>query len=103
APRQLSAPVSVSPSAPSLAAGATLQLSAATTDAANNVLSGPAVTWSSSDQAKATVSSSGVVTAVATGQATISAASEGKVGSATVTVTPAASTAPVASVAIYPA
>jgi len=97
------ATVSVSPSAPSLATGATLQLSAATTDAANNVLTGPAVTWSSSDEAKATVSSSGVVTALAAGQATISAASEGKVGSATVTVTAAASTAPVASVAIYPA
>jgi len=94
--------VSVAPSAPSLAAGATLQLSATTTDAANNVLGSATVTWSSSDDAKATVSSAGVVTALSAGQATISATSEGKVGSATVTVTASTSTAPVATVAIYP-
>ena len=95
--------VSVAPSAPSVSAGSTLQLSATTTDAASNVLTAPAVTWSSSDNAKATVSASGLVTGVAAGAATISATSEGKVGSATVTVTATASTAPVASVAIYPA
>src|SRR5436305_39541 len=73
------AAVSVSPSAPSLAAGATLQLSATTTDAANNVLTGATITWSTSDAARATVSPAGVITAVAAGQATISATSEGKV------------------------
>jgi hypothetical protein len=98
------ASVSVSPSAPSLSAGTTLQLSATTTDAANNVLTAPAITWSSSDQARATVSATGLVTGVAAGQATISATSEGKVGAASVTVTTVpASTTPVASVAIYPA
>jgi hypothetical protein len=98
------ASVSVSPSAPSLSAGTTLQLSATTTDAANNVLTAPTITWSSSDQARATVSATGLVTGVAAGQATISATSEGKVGAASVTVTTVpASTTPVASVAIYPA
>jgi uncharacterized protein YjdB len=56
-------------------------------DAANNVLSGRVITWSSSDAAVASVNSSGAVTAVAPGTATITATSEGKSGSAGVTVT----------------
>jgi hypothetical protein len=97
------ASVAVSPSAPSLSAGSTLQLSATTMDAASNVLTGSAVAWSSSDEASATVSATGLVTGVAAGRATISATSEGKIGSATVTVTTTTSTAAVATVAIYPA
>src|SRR5689334_19852952 len=77
------ATVTVSPSAPSLAAGSTVQLSATATDSANNVVASPSVTWSSSDAALASVSATNVVTGIAAGHATISAASGGKVGSAT--------------------
>ena len=54
-----------------LATGATLQLGATAYSADGEVLEGRALTWSSSDTAAATVSSSGVVTAVAAGYAWI--------------------------------
>lgn len=79
--------VSVTPAQASIAAGVTVQLTAEVKDAAGNVLNNRPVTWSSSDTTVATVSSSGVVTGVAPGKATITAASGGKSGSAQVTVT----------------
>jgi len=70
-----------------LGVGQTTQASAVLRDASSNVLSGRAVTWSSSDPAVATLSSSGLVTAAGFGTATITATSEGKSGSADATVT----------------
>ena len=95
------ASVSVSPAGATIQVGATTQLSAVTRDASNNVLSGRAISWSSSNTGISTVSASGLVTAVAAGPATITATSEGRIGSATVTVT--AVLASVASVTITPA
>jgi uncharacterized protein YjdB len=60
--------------------------SATARDAGSNVLTGRAMTWSSSNSGVATVDGTGVVTAVAAGTAGITAASEGRSGSATVTV-----------------
>lgn len=86
------ASVVVSPDTATLAVGGTRQLSTSVRDAAGNTLSGRRVTWSSSDTAKAKVSQTGLVTAIATGGATISATSENKAGHATITVfVPAAS------------
>jgi len=93
------ASVAVSPSSSSLQIGGTVQLTATTKDSAGNVLTGRAVTWASSAPAVATVSASGLVTAVAAGSATLTATSEGKNGTATVTVNPV----PVASVTVSPA
>ena len=93
------ATVTVSPATASLIIGATQQLTAATLDAGNAALTGRTVTWSSSDAAKASVSSSGLVTALAAGSATITATSEGKSAQATITVLPV----PVATVTISPA
>jgi len=76
--------------------GATQQLSAAPTDRAGRPLRGRAVTWSSSNDSVATVSATGLVTAVGNGSATIRAASETGVGSAAVTVSQAAATLAVA-------
>jgi hypothetical protein len=56
-------------------------------DAATNVLSGRAVTWSSSAPSVATVSATGAITAVGVGSANIVATSEGHTGSAPLTVT----------------
>ncbi|MGV3708957.1 MAG: kelch repeat-containing protein [Gemmatimonas sp.] len=70
-----------------IVAGGSTQLSAVLRDAQNSVLSGRAVTWSSTAEAVALVSSSGTVTAVAPGSATIRASSEGKTGDFPVTVT----------------
>ena len=96
------ATVSVSPTSPSIQTGATVQLSAVTRDASNNVLTGRVVTWSSSNTAIGTVSASGLVTAVAAGSATITATSEGKTGSSSLTVTTPAPV-PVATVSVSPA
>lgn len=95
------ATVTVSPGTSTIATGATVQLSATTRDANGNTLNGRAVTWSSSNTSVATVSSSGLVTAVSAGAAVVSATSEGVSGSATVTVTAPPPT-PVATISISP-
>jgi hypothetical protein len=82
----LVASVAVSPAAPSLEAGKTVQLTAALADAAGTPLTGRTVAWSSGSPGVATVSAAGVVTGVAPGTATVTASSEGRSGSATVTV-----------------
>src|SRR5690348_2114584 len=81
------ASVSVSPNSATLRVGNTSQLSATVRDASGNVLTGHTVTWSSSATAAATVSASGLVTAVAPGSATITATSDGKSGTSTISVT----------------
>lgn len=92
--------VSVTPPTGSVAVGLTLQLTAVAMDATGAPLVGRTVTWSTSSASLATVSLSGLVTGVAPGgPVTITATSEGKTGSATVTVTPPL----VATVAITPA
>jgi trimeric autotransporter adhesin len=90
--------VVVQPARDSIGPGATVQLTAVTEDSAGGVLSGRAVSWGSSNPAVATVSSSGLVTAVALGNATITASSEGKSGTSAITVY-----TPVASVTVAPA
>ncbi|HYL54097.1 MAG TPA: Ig-like domain-containing protein, partial [Gemmatimonadales bacterium] len=81
------ASVAVSPTTASLSVGQTAQLTATTKDANGNILTGRPVTWSTSNGSVATVSSSGLVTAAGAGSATITATSEGKTGTAAVTVT----------------
>jgi uncharacterized protein YjdB len=95
------AAVTVSPNSSTLQIAATVQLSAITRDANNNVLSGRVVSWSSNSSGVATVSSSGLVTAVAAGSATITALSEGKSGTSVITVS-APAPVPVATVSVTP-
>jgi len=83
------ASVTVSPATASVTVGETLQLTATLRDAAGNVLTGRTVDWSSSDQARLSVSAAGEVTGVSEGSATITAGSERAVGSTSVTVVPA--------------
>jgi hypothetical protein len=78
------ASVNVTPTTASLAVGATQQLTASTLDASGNALTGRVVIWSTSDATKASVSSTGLVTAVAAGTATITATSEGKTGTSVI-------------------
>ena len=66
--------------------GGRTQLTATAYDAAGNALGDRAIIWSSSNQAVATVSTGGLVTAIAPGTSTITAASEGKTSTATITV-----------------
>jgi parallel beta-helix repeat protein len=93
------ASVSVSPPSASVLVGGTVSLTATTLDSAGSVLTGRAITWSSNSTAVATVNGSGVLSAVAPGSTTITATSEGKSGTASVTV----SSVPVASVTVAPA
>ena len=79
--------VTVSLASTSVVVGATTQASAVTRDASNNVLTGRAIAWSSSNPAVATVDANGLVTSVGAGSANITAASETKTGFATLTVT----------------
>jgi uncharacterized protein YjdB len=89
------ASITVSPAAPALEVGTTVQLSAVLRDANGNVLTGRPVAWSSTNTSAATVSSSGLVAALAAGSATIAATSGGVNGTTNVTVTAPSGTAPI--------
>ena len=93
------ATVTVTPTPTSVLAGATVQLTATLKDSAGNVLVGRTITWTSSATGVATVSTSGLVTGVTGGTATITATSESKSGTALVTVTVPI---PVATVTVTP-
>ncbi|HUQ84639.1 MAG TPA: Ig-like domain-containing protein [Gemmatimonadaceae bacterium] len=82
-----------------LAPGQTAQAVATPRDAAGNALTGRTIQWSSVDPTLATVSSSGVITAIAAGSVTIVATSEGITGASTLSVTSAAP-APIAAVSV---
>lgn len=90
--------VEVTPNTSSKQVGETVQLGATVKDTEGTLLSGQSVTWSSSANSIASVSASGLVTANAIGQATISAAAGGKTGNATITVIPE----PIASISVTP-
>ena len=81
------ASVTVDPTTVSLTTGGTQQITATPRDAQGNALADRAVTWESQNTAVATVSPAGLITAVAPGTTTVTATSEGKVGTVTVTVT----------------
>jgi uncharacterized protein YjdB len=90
--------VRISPSSRDLTVGETAQFTADPLDTRGAVLTGRPVAWSSSRPNVASVSASGVVTALSTGSAIITATIEGKSSVAAVTV----SAAPVVSVAVSP-
>ncbi len=79
--------VVVDPPADSAAAGESFQFTAATLDAVGDTLTGRSVAWSSTRTTVATVSVTGLVTAVTAGTSIIVAASEGQSGAAVLTVT----------------
>jgi uncharacterized protein YjdB len=81
------ATVAVTLGAARLTAGRTTPAAAAVEDSAGNVIPDRTITWSTSDAAVATVSSSGEVHAVSPGAALVTAVSDGVVGTAELTVT----------------
>ena len=84
--------VAVTPAEAGIAAlGDTLRLAAEALDANGNAVAGSEFSWESGDAAVATVDASGLVTAVANGDATITATSGSVSGNATVTVAQEAS------------
>src|SRR6185312_6669531 len=97
------ATVTISPPNPSVVEHLTTRLAAITKDANGNILTGRTVTWSIGSTSVATITAAinadtGVVTGVSFGTTTVTATSETKVGTATLTVTQA----PVATVIVAP-
>jgi uncharacterized protein YjdB len=92
------ATVTLAPPTATVFVAFTQQLTPTLKDAGGHVLTGRTVTYQSSNTNVATVSSSGLVTGVAPGSATITATSEGKSGTSTITVT----NAPVSTVTVTP-
>ena len=80
------ASVTISPTSSTMIVGSLQQFSAAVKDAQGFNLADRTVTWSSSNSAVASVSSSGMVNSLSAGTANIIATSDGKSGVATVTV-----------------
>ena len=97
-PTRRVATVTVTPSTNALIIGQTAALSAIAKDAKGNVIDGRAVQWATGNASIATISTAGVVTAVAEGTTTVSATVEGKTDQAQVAV----SRVPVASVRLTP-
>ena len=79
--------VVVTPNAPSVQVGNTVQLSAVSKDASGNTLAGRTHTWASLDTAKATVNGSGLVTGKASGSAKVRGCDGSMCDTVTVTVT----------------
>ncbi len=88
----------ISPAADSIAVGGSQTFTATGQDASGHTITGLKFFWQSSSKAVATVTSSGQVTAVATGLVQISASFQGVSGIANVTVTPK----PVGSIVVVP-
>jgi uncharacterized protein YjdB len=80
------ATVTVSPPTATIGVGQTATYSAVLRDAGGLVLTGRVISWWTSNTAIATVDAAGVATGVALGTATITATSEGRTGTATLTV-----------------
>lgn len=100
-PDQRVTTIEVTPEFSPLEVDQTLQLAARVLDKSGAVLA-KTVTWASGNAAIATVSSSGLVRAVAAGTASISASTDGKTGAAQITVVPR-NPNPVATVEVTPA
>ncbi|MEP6998979.1 MAG: Ig-like domain-containing protein, partial [bacterium] len=82
------ATVALSTNTNPLATGGTSQSTATLRDSVGALLTGRLVTWSSSDSAVATVSAAGLIQGTSAGTATITAVSEGQVGTLPLTVVP---------------
>ena len=93
------ASITVAPTNDTLLVGENVQLTATARDAANNIVSRP-VTWTSSNPSIASVSSSGLVTGVADGTASITASADGRSASAQIRVLSRCSTALTSTIAV---
>src|SRR5690349_15534183 len=92
------ADIVVNPSAPTMTINSQLPLQALVRNAAGDLVPDASVTWTVENGSIASVTSAGVVTALAVGTTQVAASARGKSGIATVTV----QRAPVASVVVLP-
>jgi uncharacterized protein YjdB len=94
------ASVTVTPTSEAISAGASVPFHVILKDSANRTITGRQISWSSSAPSVANVTDVGVVTGILVGSAEITATSEGKQGTAAVTVNTL--TTPVAAVSLSP-
>ncbi len=87
APDTTVATVSVSVPRPMVRVGESIQATAKALNAGGSELSVTNVTWTSSDVTIATISATGLVTALAPGDVTLQATTDGKVGAASLKIT----------------
>jgi len=80
------ASVVVAPASAAVTVGDTVRITATATDAGGHPLTGAPVTWTSGNTRVAAVSSTGLVSGIATGVTTVTATSEGQSAAATITV-----------------
>jgi WD40 repeat protein len=83
-PRLIAASLSVTPATINLALAATQQLTVTARTADGQTIASPVVTWSSSNPSVVSVSSAGLITALARGSATITASVDGVPGTSAV-------------------
>jgi trimeric autotransporter adhesin len=79
--------VIIAPDSVALPRGQTMRLEAMVVDRSGSALDGRDIRWASSDAMRVTVTSAGVVSAVAVGSSLVSATSEGKADTVKVIVT----------------
>jgi uncharacterized protein YjdB len=79
--------VIIAPDSVALPRGQTMRLEAMVVDRSGSALDGREIRWASSDGIRVTVTSAGVVTAVAVGSSLVTATSEGKADTVKVLVT----------------
>ena len=96
------AAITLAPTSANLTPGNTIQLVPTATDAAGQQVQGVTYTWASSDPAVAGVSTSGLVTANATGTASITVSAAGRSASATIVVSTTAAGPSVSRVVVSP-
>jgi Big-like domain-containing protein len=82
--------VAITPTSSTLDVGATAQLTAVAYDASDAVVQGKSIAWSSSANTVASITSTGLLTGVSPGNATITATADGRRATADVTVIPRA-------------
>lgn len=80
------ASITVAPTNDTLLVGETVQLTATLRDAANNIVTNRTISWTSTSTTIATVSNSGLVTAVGDGAASITASVDNRSATATIQV-----------------
>ena len=80
------ASVAVTPTQATLQRGETVQLQAMLKNSAGQPIQGRTVTWTTEDASKATITTSGLVTAISSGRVSVAATAEGKTARAEITV-----------------
>jgi hypothetical protein len=96
------ASVSITPTAPTVRAYRTLQLTGVARDSAGAVIPQAVITWAVTDPTKAAISAGGLITGVAAGNTSVTATSGSAADTVPLTVTPAPPLGPPATVIVLP-